>query len=68
LAHIADAKGALISRKGNAFRGFAELATWIAESGRVCLIAQQRGRRRWIKVKNPRYSQAQGREEFLHPL
>src|SRR4051812_21707744 len=31
LAHIADGKGALVSRNGNVFRGFAELATWIAE-------------------------------------
>ena len=22
----------------------------------------------WIKVKNPRYSQAEGREELFHPL
>jgi hypothetical protein len=31
LAHIAEGKGELISRSGNVFRGFAELATWIAE-------------------------------------
>ena len=30
LAHISDGKGELISRNGNVFRGFAELATWIA--------------------------------------
>jgi bifunctional non-homologous end joining protein LigD len=31
LAQIADGKAELISRNGNVFRGFAELATWIAE-------------------------------------
>src|SRR5262245_4788958 len=31
LAHIANGKGELISRNGNVFRGFGELATWIAE-------------------------------------
>ena len=31
LARIADRKGELISRNGNTFRGFAELAAWIAE-------------------------------------
>src|SRR4029079_17629388 len=31
LAHVADGKGELISRNGNVFRGFADLATWIAE-------------------------------------
>jgi ATP-dependent DNA ligase len=31
LAHIADGKGELVSRNGNVFRGFADLATWIAE-------------------------------------
>src|SRR5215813_10719080 len=31
LAHIEVGKGELISRKGNVFRGFADLATWIAE-------------------------------------
>ena len=31
LARIADGKGELISRNGNTFRGFAELAAWIAE-------------------------------------
>ena len=35
LAHIEDGKGELISRNGNVFRGFAELATWIAEHLRV---------------------------------
>ena len=30
LAHIDDGKGELISRNGNAFRGFAGLAIWIA--------------------------------------
>ena len=35
LAHIADGKGELISRNGNVFRGFAELATWIAEHLKV---------------------------------
>src|SRR4051794_25535209 len=35
LAHIQDAKGELVSRNGNVFRGFAELATWIAEHLRV---------------------------------
>ena len=29
------AKGELISRNGNVFRGFADLATWIAEHLRV---------------------------------
>jgi bifunctional non-homologous end joining protein LigD len=31
LAHIEAGKGKLISRNGNTFRGFADLATWIAE-------------------------------------
>src|SRR6476619_5518217 len=35
LAHLADGKGELISRNGNVFRGFAELATWIAEHLKV---------------------------------
>src|SRR5262249_49931465 len=35
LAHIEVGKGELISRNGNVFRGFAELATWIAKHLRV---------------------------------
>ena len=35
LAHTADGRGELISRNGNVFRGFAELATWLAEHLRV---------------------------------
>jgi ATP-dependent DNA ligase len=35
LAHLQDRKGELVSRNGNVFRGFAELATWIAEHLRV---------------------------------
>ena len=35
LAHIDAGKGELISRNGNTFRGFADLATWIAEHLRV---------------------------------
>jgi len=35
LAHITDGRGELISRNGNVFPGFAELATWIAEHLRV---------------------------------
>jgi len=35
LAHISDGKGELISRNGNVFHGFAELATWIAEHLKV---------------------------------
>src|SRR5262245_305498 len=35
LAHISDGSGELISRNGNVFRGFAELATWIAEHLKV---------------------------------
>jgi ATP-dependent DNA ligase len=31
LAHIQAGEGELISRNGNIFRGFADLATWIAE-------------------------------------
>jgi ATP-dependent DNA ligase len=31
LAHIEVGQGQLISRNGNTFRGFADLATWIAE-------------------------------------
>jgi bifunctional non-homologous end joining protein LigD len=31
LAHIEAGKGELISRNGNVFRGFADLAIWIAE-------------------------------------
>src|SRR5881396_3611010 len=35
LAHVQDGRGELISRNGNVFRGFAELATWLAEHLRV---------------------------------
>jgi bifunctional non-homologous end joining protein LigD len=35
LARIADGKGELISRNGNVFRGFADLAAWIAEHLKV---------------------------------
>ena len=35
LAHISEGKGELISRNGNVFRGFAELATWLAEHLKV---------------------------------
>jgi bifunctional non-homologous end joining protein LigD len=35
LAHLEDGKGELVSRNGNVFRGFADLATWIAEHLRV---------------------------------
>jgi len=35
LAHVQDGRGELISRNGNVFRGFAKLATWIAEQLRV---------------------------------
>ena len=35
LAHVDAAKGELISRNGNVFRGFADLAAWIAEHLRV---------------------------------
>jgi len=35
LAHIEAGKGELISRNGNTFRGFADLARWIAEHLRV---------------------------------
>ena len=35
LAHIEPGRGELISRNGNTFHGFAELAKWIAEHVRV---------------------------------
>jgi bifunctional non-homologous end joining protein LigD len=35
LAHVQDGKAELISRNGNVFRGFAELATWVAEHLKV---------------------------------
>src|SRR5262245_44247084 len=35
LAHIKAEQGQLVSRNGNVFRGFADLATWIAEHLRV---------------------------------
>src|SRR5262245_29003833 len=35
LAHIEDGGGELISRNGNVFRGFSDLATWIAKHLRV---------------------------------
>jgi bifunctional non-homologous end joining protein LigD len=35
LAHIQNGQGELVSRNGNVFRGFADLATWIAEHLRV---------------------------------
>jgi ATP-dependent DNA ligase len=31
LAHVSDGKGELVSRNGKVFRGFAELAAWIAK-------------------------------------
>src|SRR5262249_3768301 len=31
LEHIQDCRGELVSRNGNTFRGFAQLAGWIAE-------------------------------------
>jgi bifunctional non-homologous end joining protein LigD len=31
LAHVNDGEGELVSRNGNTFHGFTELATWIAE-------------------------------------
>jgi bifunctional non-homologous end joining protein LigD len=63
LAHIQDQQGELVSRKGNAFRGFAELATWIAEHLRVESAVLDG--EIWIKVKNSRYSQLEGGEEFF---
>jgi bifunctional non-homologous end joining protein LigD len=35
LAHIEGGRGELVSRNGNTFHGFAELAAWIAENLRV---------------------------------
>jgi bifunctional non-homologous end joining protein LigD len=35
LAHLRDGHGELISRNGNVFRGFADLATWLAKHLRV---------------------------------
>ena len=35
LAHLEGGKGELISRNGNTFRGFADLATWLASHLRV---------------------------------
>jgi bifunctional non-homologous end joining protein LigD len=35
LAHVDAGKGELVSRNGNTFRGFADLAAWIAEHLRV---------------------------------
>ena len=35
LAHLQEGRGELVSRNGNAFRGFAELATWIAQHLKV---------------------------------
>src|SRR5262245_29218355 len=35
LAHIEDGHSELVSRNGNTFSGFAELASWIAEHLRV---------------------------------
>jgi bifunctional non-homologous end joining protein LigD len=35
LAHVEAGQGKLISRNGNTFRGFADLAAWIAEHLRV---------------------------------
>ena|SRR5438105_4834120 len=35
LAHLEDGRGELISRNGNTFRGFADLADWIAGHVRV---------------------------------
>jgi hypothetical protein len=35
LTHIQDGQGELVTRNGNVFREFAELATWIAEHLRV---------------------------------
>ena len=50
LAHIQNGQGELVSRKGKVFRGFAELATWIAEhlqvenavlDGEICCLDEQ---------------------------
>ena len=47
LAHLSDGKGELVSRNGNTFHGFAELAQWLAEhlkvesavlDGEICCI------------------------------
>src|SRR5262245_36486664 len=35
LAQVAEGKGELISRNGNVFHGFSELASWIAEHLKV---------------------------------
>ncbi len=35
LAHLQDGRGELVSRNGNLFRGFAELANWLAEHIKV---------------------------------
>ncbi len=35
LAHLKDSRGELVSRNGNTFRGFAELAAWLAEHVKV---------------------------------
>jgi bifunctional non-homologous end joining protein LigD len=35
LLHLEDGKGELVSRNGNTFHGFAELATWLAEHLKV---------------------------------
>jgi len=50
LAHIQNGQGELVSGKGKVFRGFAELATWIAEhlrvenavlDGEICCLDEQ---------------------------
>src|SRR5439155_14108393 len=35
LLHLENGRGELVSRNGNTFRGFAELATWLAENLKV---------------------------------
>jgi ATP-dependent DNA ligase len=35
LLHLEDGKGELVSRNGNTFHGFAELAQWLAEHLKV---------------------------------
>jgi hypothetical protein len=39
LAHVQNGQGELISKNGNVFRGFAELATWIIPLFMGCAVA-----------------------------
>jgi ATP-dependent DNA ligase len=87
VAHIEPGEAQLISRNGNVFRLFADLATWIAEylgvesavlHGEIACV-DETGHVQYfaiccsavvsasssLLIKNPTYSQLEGREELF---